>query len=211
MTATDGLYTIEEDEFFREDWAERDFYRSLRQLYDALNAGASPIAILEGLLSQTALYLEMTELSDDPDLNCGIVSLYTLLAAYTKQTTLKSKIDTFDNAMWIGWFIDLMIECGMPRIAAIEATSIWLGVGLSTVRTHNEKYRKNNEGKRLFTGDTYRYVSVIQNKIKELEPFPDIHPRAKSAYKAMLAKLKMYEERKKAFELALDKVANMAK
>jgi hypothetical protein len=211
MTATDSLYTIEEDEFFREDWAERKFYRSLVQLYGAANLKASPIFILQGLLSNTEIYLQQTVLSDDPDLNQGIEALYALVADYTKQKTLKSKIDTFDNAMSIGWFIDLMIKCGMPRNAAIEATRIWLGLGFTTVRTHNEDYRKVIKSVGLSGQDTYRYVSVIQNKIKKLKPFPENHPKAKSAYKAMLETLKMYEERKRAFDLALDKVANQAK
>ncbi|MBX2834585.1 MAG: hypothetical protein KTR28_06400 [Micavibrio sp.] len=182
----------ENDEPIDEDWNAKGFLTSLEYLSELSTKGGNDIYVIEGLLSVTKSYLDYSIISKDRDLHDSIMRKYIDLCDYAQNHALKSKLDTHEKAMVTGQFVEALIEHGMPRIAAIQATAVWLDIGESTVRTSNENFRKcfaYREDKGLML---IHYISSMYEKIKENESFDFTHPKAKAAF---FRTKKYYEER----------------
>lgn len=174
------------------DWPSKSFQTSLHHLLEVADKGGSPIYVLEGLLSVTLGYLDYSSIIDDKDIDSEIVLTFMKLKEFFNQTILKSQSETFEKSMAIGQFIEALIYHGLPRIAAIEATAKWLDIGKSTVRTHNENFRKSygyreDRGLKLIF-----YISLMYEKINNSNNFYTVHPKAKKAFEETK---KFYEER----------------
>lgn len=180
------------EESFDDDWAEKDYLTSLNHLYEVANNGGNSIYVLEGLLSVTGLYLECANIKSQKEIHAEIIRKFTILKHYTKDVVLKSKIETFDHAMAIGQFVELLISHGLPRLHSIEASAKLLGLGKSTVRIHNENFRKvfghmENKGLKLIG-----YIKIMNERIKDATHLPSDHVKSKIAFNKTKA---YYDER----------------
>jgi hypothetical protein len=177
----------DEEYVLPQNWAQKSFLNSMNHLIEIAQKGGNDAYIVEGLLHVTAMYLD-EHLYRDKFYNYELCNKFNFLRELITKKTFAYKIQTFEQSMAIGQFIDILILHGLPRSVAIEGTAIWLKktglqIGTSTVRTHNENYRKiyseqPNRGLWLIG-----YLKIMLKKIDDLDKFPTGHPKAKIALK----------------------------
>ena len=103
------------------------------------------------------------------------------LSNYVSAKGLKKRLNTFSEAMAIGQFVELLIDNGLPRSVAIEETRLWLKLGKTTVRVHNEDFRKLHGYRKDKGLMLMQYNRIMHKKITENAEFPNNHPKTKRA------------------------------
>lgn len=161
--------------------ATKGLLQSLNHLTDVAQKGGNPTYVLDGLLHITQEYIEYLTL-DDIDLSNTLGVKISRLTDFVKENVYQIKSNTFQNSTVIGQFIEILKANGLPRDASIEATALWLDIGISTARTHNENFRKvyseaPNKGLNLIF-----YLKIMNEKLKNQDDLPSNHPNAKRAF-----------------------------
>lgn len=173
-----------DEEIIEEDWAEVRFLGSLNHILELLEDGVSPAYLLSELLCDTRQYLECSLDTEDITIAHEIIKKFEFLQILLEERVLKGKIETVGEAFAVGQFVENLIYFGMPRCAAIPATAKYLSMGASTVRTHNENYRKmscdpSGLGRRLVGGISIMMLFIEKSKEGD---FPLNHAKAKKSF-----------------------------